>query len=95
MRMSTDMFGTLSDMPHGTIPHAQVTNTCLPAGQRSNKTPIFNTDVSDARKFLTWLRANIPAGLMAQLKGKKLVVVLSTTDRFRAAIRALRSLDEK
>jgi hypothetical protein len=31
-RMSSDMSGPLSDMPVGTTPNAQVTNTCLPAG---------------------------------------------------------------
>jgi hypothetical protein len=41
-RMSNDMCGPLSDKLDGTNPqHAQVTNTCLPAGQRPNKTPIF------------------------------------------------------
>jgi hypothetical protein len=40
-RMSGDMSGPLSDMPYGTTNRAQVTNTCLPAEQRPNKTPIF------------------------------------------------------
>jgi hypothetical protein len=40
-RMSSDMSGPLSGMPVGTTRNAQVTNTCLPAGERPNKTPIF------------------------------------------------------
>jgi hypothetical protein len=46
--MSNDMYGDLSDKPDGTAPHAQVTNTCLPAGERPNKTPIFITGVINA-----------------------------------------------
>jgi len=38
--MSSDMFGPLSDKSDGTTPNAQVTNTCLPAVERPNKTPI-------------------------------------------------------
>jgi len=40
-RISNDMSGPLSGMPDVTTPNAQVTNACLPAGQRPNKTPIF------------------------------------------------------
>jgi len=40
-RMSGDMSGPLSDKPDGTTPNAQVTNTCLPTGERSNKTPFL------------------------------------------------------
>jgi hypothetical protein len=54
-RMSTYMSGPLSDMPEGTTPHAKLTNTCLPAGHASNKTPIFITGVIDARSFLAQL----------------------------------------
>jgi len=85
--------GLLSDKPDGTTPYAQMTNTCLPSGERPNKTPIFITCVSDVCAFLAWLQASCPGGLTAQLKGEKLMVVPSTADRFRAAVSALRSLD--
>jgi len=94
-RMSNDISGPLSGMPDGTTPNAQVTNACLPAGQRPNKTPIFISGITDTRAFLAWLRAYCLAGLMAQLKGEKLMVVPSTADGFRAAVSALRSLDGK
>jgi hypothetical protein len=44
-RMSSDMSGALNDKPDGTTPHVQVTNTCLLAGQRHNKTPIFIKEI--------------------------------------------------
>jgi hypothetical protein len=92
--MSNDMSGPVSDMPDGTTPqHAQVTNTCLPAGQRPNKTPIFISGATDTHTFLSWLRASCPGGLNAQLKDEKLMVVPSTTDRFRAMVSTLWSLD--
>jgi hypothetical protein len=50
--MSSDMSASRSDKPDGTIPHAQVADTCLPAGQRPNKTAFFITGVSDA--LLSW-----------------------------------------
>ena len=93
-RMSSDMPGTLSDKSHGTTPHAQVANICLPAGERPNKTLIFITGVSGARSFLAWLRASCPGGLTAQLKGDRWMVVLSAADGLRVTISALRSLDE-
>ena len=40
-RMSVDMSRPLSDKPDGTTTHAQVTNACLPAGERSIKTPFL------------------------------------------------------
>jgi hypothetical protein len=40
-RMSSDMPGHLSGTPDGISTDTQVTNTCLPAGQRPTKTPIF------------------------------------------------------
>jgi len=92
-RMSTDMSGPLSDKPDGTIPNAQVTNTCIPTEERPNKTPIFISGVRDARTFPAWLRASCPGGLTAQLKDEKLMVVPSTANGFRAAASALRSLD--
>jgi hypothetical protein len=91
--MSEDMFGPLSDKPDGTTPNAQVTNTCLPAGQRPNKTPIFISGASDTRAFLAWLRVSCPGGPTAQLKGENLMVVPATADGFRAVVSALRSLD--
>jgi hypothetical protein len=61
--MSSDMSGPLGDMPNGTTNRAQVANTCLPAGERPNKTPIFISGVRDTRAFLAWLRAACPGGL--------------------------------
>ena len=55
-RMSSDMSELLSDMPDGTTASAHVTNTCIPAGDRPNKTPIFISGVHDTRAFLAWLR---------------------------------------
>jgi len=91
-RMSSDMSGPLNDMPDGTTLNAQVANTCLPAGQRPNKTPIFISGVRDTRAFLAWLRASCPDG---PTKGEKLMVVPSTADGFRATVSAMRSLDGK
>jgi hypothetical protein len=51
-RVSEDMSGPLSDNPDGTTPNAQVTNTCLPARQRTIKTQIFISGASDTRGFL-------------------------------------------
>jgi hypothetical protein len=70
-----------------------VANTCLPAGERPNKTPIFISGVRDTCAFLAWLQASCPGGLTAQLKAEKLIVVPSTGNGFRATISALRSLD--
>jgi len=67
-RMSNDMSWPLCGMPNDTILNAQVANACLPAGERPNKAPIFNLDVSDSRSFLAWLRASCPDGMMSQLK---------------------------
>ena len=61
-RMSSDMSGPLSDMPDDATLHAQVANTCQPAGERPNKTPIFISGVRDTRAFLAWLRASCPDG---------------------------------
>ena len=94
-RMSSDISGLMSGMRVGTASKAQVTNACLPAGERPNKMHIFISRVSDTRSFVAWLRASCPGGLMAQLKGEKLMVVPSTADGFRAAVSALRSLDGK
>jgi len=67
----------------------------LPAGERPNKTPTFISGVSDTHSFLAWLRASCPGGLMAQLKGEKLMVVPSIADGFRATVSVLWSLDGK
>jgi hypothetical protein len=69
-RMSSDMSGTLSDMPDGATLNAQVANTCLLAGERPNKTPIFISGVRDTRAFLAWLRASCRGGLTAQLRAR-------------------------
>jgi len=82
--------GPLSGMPDGTTSKAQLANACLPAGERPNK--IIISGFSDTRSFVAWLREYCPGGLMAQLKGEKMIV-RSTAGGFRAAVRALRSLD--
>jgi len=92
-RMSSDMSGPLNYMPDAATFSAEVANTCLPAGERPNKTPIFTLGVRDTRAFLVWLQAFCPGGLTAQLKIEMLMVVPSTGDGFRAAVSALRSLD--
>jgi len=94
-RMSTDMSGPLSGMPVGTTFDAHVANPCLPAGEHPNKTPIFITGVGDTRAFLAWLRSSCPRDLTAQLKAKKLMVISSTADGFRATVGALRPLDRR
>ena len=94
-RMYSDMFGPLSGMTYGTTTNAQVANACLPAGELSNKTPIFISHVSDTCSFLASLRASCPGGLMAQIKDEKLMVVPSTAGGFRTAASALRYLDGK
>jgi len=94
-RMSSDMSGHLSGRPDATTSNAQEANACVPAGESPNKTPIFISGVSDTRSFLAWLRASCPGGLMSQLKGENFMVVPSTIYGFRAAVRALRSLDGK
>ena len=51
-RMSSDMSGPLNDKPDGTTASAQVTKTCLKAGDGPNQTPIFISGVRDTRAFL-------------------------------------------
>jgi hypothetical protein len=92
-RMSSDMTGPQSGTPDGTPTRAQVTNTFLPAEQRPNKRLIFIAGYTDTRSFLAWLRSSCPGGLTAQRKGENFMVVPSTADGFRPAIRALRSLE--
>ena len=92
-RMSSDMSRPLSDKPDGTTPNAHVTNICLAAGERPNKTPHLISGARDTRPFLAWLRASCPGGLTAQLKAKKLMVVPSTANGFTATGSALWSLD--
>jgi len=70
-----------------------VTNTCIPAGDLPNKTPIFISGVGDTRAFLAWLRASHLSGLTAKLNAEKQVVVPSTASGFRATVSSLRSLD--
>ena len=83
----------LSDKPDDNIPNAQVTNTCLPAEERPNKTPLFNSVDRNARTILARLRSSCPSGLTAQLKAENLMFVASTANGFRAAVSALWSLD--
>jgi hypothetical protein len=87
------MSGRLSGKPDGTTPHAQVANTCLPAGEALNKMPIFITGARDTRSFPAWLRESSPGGLTAQIKGDKLMALPSIADVFRIVVSALRSLD--
>jgi hypothetical protein len=82
-------------MPVGTTDPAEAVNTCLPADERPNKTPIFISGVEDTRTFLAWLRFSCPTELTAQLKADELIVVLATANTFRAAVSALRSLEGK
>ena len=70
-------------------------NTCLPAGELPNKKPSFISGFHDTRAFVAWLRAFRSSVLTAQLKSEKMIIVPSTADGFRAAVRALRSLDER
>ena len=92
-RTSSDMSWPMSDKPGGTTTSAQVTNTCLPAGERPNKTNIFISGVRDTRAFLAWLRRSCPGGLTAQHKAEKMMVVPSNANRLTADVSALRSLD--
>jgi hypothetical protein len=79
-------------MPYGTTTTAQVANTCVPAGERPKKTPIFITGVNDTRVFLAWLRASYPIDRKAKPKDENLMVVPSTNG-FRATVKTLRSVD--
>ena len=82
--MSSDMFGPLNGKPDNTTLKAQETNTCLPAGERPNKTPSFFSEIREARTFVAWLRVSCHGGLKAQLKPEKLIVVPSTANIFRS-----------
>jgi hypothetical protein len=81
-RMSSDIFGPLSGTPIGTTENTHVASTCVTAGQRPNKTPIFISGVADTRAFLAWLRVSCPSDLTVQLKVEELMVVPSTADGF-------------
>jgi hypothetical protein len=51
-----DLSGLLCNVPAGTIPDATMdTSTVVSAGER-HKTPIYVSDVTDTRGFLSWLR---------------------------------------
>ena len=91
-RMSSDMFGLLSDKSDGTTTSAKVNNNCLPAGELPNKTPIFISGLCVTRAFLAWLLASYLGGLTAQLKAEKLMVDPSTSNSFRAVVSVPRSL---
>ena len=65
-RMPSDRSGPLIDNPEGTTKHAHVANTCLPARERPNKTPILISGVRDDRAFLASLQASCPGGQTAQ-----------------------------
>lgn len=93
-RMTMDVSGPLSDKSDDTTPETQVTETCLPAVKHPNKMSTFISGVREARTFLAWLRKSCPSGLPDQIKPEKLTVIPSSANIFRAAVSALRSLDE-
>jgi hypothetical protein len=70
-RMSPDMYRPNSVIAVGTTKNAQVANLSLPAGERINKTPIFNSGVDYTRAFLAWLWPSFPSKLMAQPQGRE------------------------
>ena len=80
-------------MPDGTTNNVQVANGKLPAGERTNKTPIFISGFNENKAFLKWLRESCHSTLTAQLKAEKLVVVPATADGFRATVSVLLSLE--
>jgi len=92
-RMSSDMSRPLYVMPDIITASAHVTNACIPAGEPTNKTPIFILGLRDTRAFLAWLRASFPSGLTTQLKVEKLMVVSSTANGFGDPVSALGSVD--
>jgi hypothetical protein len=62
-------------MPDGTISKAQVaTNDVTPAGEWQNKTPVYISGVLDARGCLSWIQASCQSGLLAQIKGERLML---------------------
>jgi hypothetical protein len=91
-RMSGDMSGPLRGKTVGTTVNTHVSDTCVPAGQRPNKTLIFIQWIADTRDLLAWLRASCAYDLTVQLKVDKLIVVPSTADGIRATVSALQSL---
>jgi hypothetical protein len=89
-----DMSGHLCGMPDGTTTYTQVaTNSAVLAAERSNKTPIYVSGVTDTRGFVAWLRASCQCGLSAQIIGQKFKLVPQTPEGFRATVGVLRSLD--
>jgi len=90
--MSCDIFWPLREKPDGTTASAQVNNTCLPAGERPNKNPIFISGDRETRAFLASLRATCSGYLKAQIKADKLMDVPSTANSFRTAVSALLSI---
>ena len=90
--MSSDMSAPLSGMPAGTILNAQVANSCVPAGDSPNKTPIFVSGVSETLVFLAKLRPFCLICPTAQIKGKNF---RSFHQGLGAAVSSLRSFDGK
>ena len=72
--MSNEKYSPLNGKPACTTHHAHVANVCLPTGHCPYKTPIFISGFSDARSFLSWLRASCPDGLTTQIKGEMMYV---------------------
>jgi hypothetical protein len=86
--------GPLSGMLAGTTPETpKETTTVIPAGESHNKTPIYDSGVTDTRAFLAWLRELCPSGLSAHMRGEFLMLVSKTAHSFRATVSALRSLN--
>jgi hypothetical protein len=66
----------------------------VPPGERRNETPVYVSEVKNARSFLGWVRTKSASKLVAQMKGEYLMLLPETPDDFRATIDPLRSLGE-
>jgi len=89
------MSGPLSDKPDGTTHHAQVANTCLPAGERPNKTPVFISGFGDARSFLACVAGDLPWRSDGPTKGREVDGRPINRRRVQSSVSAVRSLDGK
>jgi hypothetical protein len=91
---SGSVLGPLSGKPEGTNFTAAQVEGRVPPGERSNKTPVYVSGVSNTRKFLEWIREKTARKLLAQMRGETLMLVPETEDGFRAIIGNLRSHGE-
>ena len=65
------MSGPLCGMPDGTTLSAQLAaNSAAPAGERKNKTPIYVSELTDTRGFLSLYGPRVTAGFHARLRGR-------------------------